>query len=145
MVSVTSIYLALVFSVAAISQATVLQNKYCREYAGLSRCVDDPLMVEDEDLWCPYRECKPSYIPAEECPANKEEQATHKCKTETVEYKAHYCVEGRVHKMVKTPIDCEKTNSCTGEARVCACLPRDIKKDVLSPDFEIKPICEKLE
>lgn len=142
MVSLIPVFLFIILSAGFVSQASVLKNKYCRKFDGMARCVDDPLMVEDEDLWCPYRICAASYIPAEECPINKEEQATHKCTSVTVKDKIHYCVEGRIHKVVKTPVDCEKTSSCTGEVRVCACQAKRPERVVLTPEFDIKPICE---
>lgn len=126
---------------SAKAAATPLAKKYCRKNDGPSRCVDSPLMAEDEDLWCPYHFCAPNYVPAEECPTEPDLQATHKCSVKTESIDLHRCLEGRIHKYMKLPIGCEKTNSCSSETRVCACVKFSPTRDVLHPEFSISPIC----
>lgn len=129
--------------VLTASEGVVLDGKYCRKQDdGMSRCVDPPLMIEDEDLWCPYHVCGPSYIPAPECPPG-DEQATHKCSEKTLNEPIHRCIPGRIHKIVNLPPKCEETDSCTGETRACACEQYTPERIVLDPVQSIKPICEE--
>lgn len=130
---------------AASINAVALNRKYCRKYEGMARCVDEPLMVDDEDLWCPYRVCGPSYVAAPECPETPE-QATHKCKVTTLDTPIHRCIEGKTHKIVKLPLGCDETEDdegdvCIEDARVCACEQASSTRTVLSPEFKITPLC----
>lgn len=117
------------------------KNKYCRKHEGVSVCVENPLDIKDEDLWCPYRMCGPSYIPAFECPEGPE-QATHKCTPVTVSDPVYRCKEERFHKMIDLPINC-KASSCTSQIRTCACETHTPERLILTPEFEIEPICNQ--
>lgn len=133
---------AVLLSVGALTHGRALNQNFCRRHESMARCVDEPLMIDDEDLWCPYRICGPSYVAAPECPESPE-QATHKCKITSFDAPNHRCIEGTTHKIVKTPVGCEQKEevTCTGEARVCACVQDTPTRTVLTPQFEIIPIC----
>ena len=129
------------FTILNSAQASPLNEKYCRKVKGVSRCVDEPLMVADKDLWCPYHVCAPTYVPAPECPAGPY-QATHKCKTLSYETPLYRCLEGRAHKIIKLPLGCGTSDTpCTGETRACACEEYNPKRVFLTPLFSISPIC----
>lgn len=133
-----------VYSMVSLVNSAALNKKYCRREEGVSRCVEEPLMVDDEDLWCPYRVCGPSYVAAPECPSGSE-QATHKCKVTTVDDPIHVCVAGKVHKTMKLPVGCDNadpnSDTCESEARVCACEQVNPSRTVLSPEFRVYPDC----
>lgn len=129
------------FHLICHAQCATTARKYCRKHGGLSRCVDSPLMVRDEDMWCPYHVCAPSYIAAPQCPPSGSLQATHKCVATRNNGPFYRCIEGTVHKLINLPLGCETTNRCTSEIRACACEQFEARRDVLTPSFAIKPVC----
>lgn len=116
---------------------------YCRLFKGMSRCVDPPIMFDDEDDWCPYHVCGPSYIQAAECPPG-DHQAKYKCKVRVTRAPIYKCRGRRTHKSIETPIGCDSDDSekpnCTGEIRVCACKKRHPRRYVLTPQAKLKDI-----
>lgn len=135
--------LAIILVIHTIESAAAAKNKYCRLNRDPTRCVGTPLMVDDEDLWCPYRMCGPGYVSAPQCPPS-EDQATHKCKVTKVDEPVYRCLEGRIHKRTSLPVNCgegEGRERCTGETSTCACVQISPNKKVLSPILSIQPEC----
>ena len=134
------IFVSILFN--SIAASTVPQTAYCRKVESMARCADPPLMVEDEDLWCPVRLCAPSYIEAELCPTDLKTQATHKCTVKTVTDHHHRCIEGRTTGEVKLPVGCGVEVPCNGQTMTaCACEQTESTKEDYMPLLPFTPNC----
>lgn len=124
----------IVISISVITPTTAqppdkiyANHKPCRRHVGFSRCVESPLDVKDDDLWCPYHVCGPSFVKARKC-GRKNKRATHYCKRASITVAMYECIRGKKHKIVRLPIGCKrKRGDCTGSTRACACkkVPAD--------------------
>lgn len=108
----------------------------------LATCVDEKLRHEGSKLWCSYRLCAPSYIPAEACPAIPGLQATDKCTVKEITRDTYKC-DGMHFSRETSPEGCQMGSDDCKEINTCSCKKADgYTSTFLTRETSYSPDCE---
>ena len=109
----------------------------CRFSTHFSVCLQHPFTYYNDTDWCKLRMCGPSYVEAEECPADTKNKADTLCSSTVESGRALECKDGMEPSEHYLPFGCSG-NNCTEHTFVCPCHYVDVTHTVLKKELDFQ-------